>query len=874
MRITAIRLRNVRRFDRDGLVIENIPPGLSMLAEPNEFGKSTLFDVLRVVLFEKHSAKGANVRRLASASGSAPFIELDFIANKKEYRIRKQFLRSSFAELLHADTGEKLLADGEAHDWIIDLIGASKAGDGPTGLLWVEQGSSMAPPEAGDSGKTLLASLLEQEVGEVTGGERARLILKKVQDELSGLITKTGQPKTGRYKSLISNLSDVNDSITEIQSKLSSAENLLIELDQLTQSIKVLENPEQINRFESELEKARVRLIETEKAHDLLSVSYDRLEDKNAEVNRYKKDLENFQNQTMDANTLIKKLETIPLEKSDYENRIEKLNFELSQLRSKEEQIKNEREETEKIARLCREAQKGELAQKNAESLNKTIKDAERIQQKLIELKGQLNLNQVSIAVLDKIKTANFEIEKIRERLSADSTTITPYLTTLGENIVTLDGKAITEKIDLSGSQVLNLGEYGKISIDSSIPNELKNDYENTRLIFEDLLSTYNVLSIKDAEQKSMERREIENNIVKLQTQLDQLAPKGIPHLKELYEAECAILKNELLSDEVIAKLPESVVAEQNWEYARKNYDNIRDSVNKVEINHSEARSKLNQLKLTQDQYNEQLKSVVTRIGDSNSWENTTNELMAKIENLTLEKKKLESEIEEKQNAFPTLEVARDDVKRFEESKENNTKKLNGKKIREAEVKRDLAAISEKGLEEELGNLTQQKVHFEKQLSSLESHVAALQLLESSLLDAQKSLQEQFLKPVSNELGPLLKIVFPNAEVSLGGNFNAEEFRRLERVDTIDTLSGGTREQIAVLTRLAFAQLMAKRGREMPVILDDALVWCDDKRLEDVFRAIRSAARDIQCIVLTCHEKGFSTLGAPVLELQKWPQTP
>ena len=873
MRITAIRLRNVRRFDRDGLAIENIPPGLSMLAEPNEFGKSTLFDVLRVILFEKHSTKGANVRRLASASGSAPFIELDFIANKKEYRIRKQFLRSSFAELLYADTGEKLLADGEAHDWIVDLIGASKAGDGPTGLLWVEQGSSMVPPEAGDSGKTLLASLLEQEVGEVTGGERARLILKKVQDELSGLITKNGQPKTGRYKTLISNLSDVNDSIAEIQSKLSSAENLLIELDQLTQSIKVLENPEQINRFESELEKARVRLIETEKAHDLLRVSHERLEDKNAEVNRYKKDLENFQNQTMDANTLIKKLETIPLEKSDYENRIEKLNFELSQLRSKEEQIKNEREETEKIARLCREAQKGELAQKNAETLNKTIKDTEKLQQKLIELKGQLNLNQVSIAVLDKIKTANFELEKIRERLSADSTTITPYLTALGENIVTLDGKAITEKIDLSGSQVLSLGEYGKISIDSSIPNELKNDYENTRLIFEDLLSTYNVLSITDAEQKTMERREIENNIVKLQTQLDQLAPKGISHLKELYEAECAILNNELLSDEVIAKLPESVVAEQNWEYARKNYDNIRDSVNKVEINHSEARSKLNQLKLTQDQYNEQLKSVVTRIGDSNSWENTNNELMAKIENLTLEKKKIESEIEEKQNAFPTLEVARDDVKRFEESKENNTKKLNGKKIREAEVKRDLAAISEKGLEEELANLTQQKGHFEKQLSSLEAHVAALQLLESSLLDAQKSLQEQFLKPVSNELGPLLKIVFPNAEVSLGGNFNAEEFRRLERVDTIDTLSGGTREQIAVLTRLAFAQLMAKRGREMPVILDDALVWCDDNRLEDVFRAIRSAARDIQCIVLTCHEKGFSTLGAPVLELQKWPQT-
>jgi uncharacterized protein YhaN len=35
-------------------------------------------------------------------------------------------------------------------------------------------------------------------------------------------------------------------------------------------------------------------------------------------------------------------------------------------------------------------------------------------------------------------------------------------------------------------------------------------------------------------------------------------------------------------------------------------------------------------------------------------------------------------------------------------------------------------------------------------------------------------------------------------------------------------LSGGTREQIAMLTRLAFARLLARAVRATPVILDDA----------------------------------------------------
>ena len=75
-------------------------------------------------------------------------------------------------------------------------------------------------------------------------------------------------------------------------------------------------------------------------------------------------------------------------------------------------------------------------------------------------------------------------------------------------------------------------------------------------------------------------------------------------------------------------------------------------------------------------------------------------------------------------------------------------------------------------------------------------------------------------------------------------------------------LSGGTREQIAILTRLAFARLLARTGRATPVILDDAVVYADDDRFARILDAIAAVAADVQVIVLTCRERSFAGVPA------------
>jgi uncharacterized protein YhaN len=78
----------------------------------------------------------------------------------------------------------------------------------------------------------------------------------------------------------------------------------------------------------------------------------------------------------------------------------------------------------------------------------------------------------------------------------------------------------------------------------------------------------------------------------------------------------------------------------------------------------------------------------------------------------------------------------------------------------------------------------------------------------------------------------------------------------------------GTQEQIAVLIRLAFAEMLVEQGHPATVILDDALVFSDDHRMNRMFDILNMAARNVQVVIFTCREQLFEELGGQQLSLQ------
>jgi recombinational DNA repair ATPase RecF len=146
--------------------------------------------------------------------------------------------------------------------------------------------------------------------------------------------------------------------------------------------------------------------------------------------------------------------------------------------------------------------------------------------------------------------------------------------------------------------------------------------------------------------------------------------------------------------------------------------------------------------------------------------------------------------------------------------------------------------------------------------------VEVLKLLRKTVDESYAERREQLNAPLRRHLKPFLHDVFPRAEIELGENFAISGLARSgPAAELFGRLSLGTQEQIAVLVRLAMGAMICERGTDVPIILDDALVYSDDDRIEQMFDAINRAGRNQQVIVLTCRSRSFTSLGGKQLQI-------
>ena len=177
---------------------------------------------------------------------------------------------------------------------------------------------------------------------------------------------------------------------------------------------------------------------------------------------------------------------------------------------------------------------------------------------------------------------------------------------------------------------------------------------------------------------------------------------------------------------------------------------------------------------------------------------------------------------------------------------------------------------SGEAVEEELADVEERLQAAEVHLGRIEFEVRVLTRLRAALEAARTDARERYFEPVMRELAPLLRLLWPEAEVTFDEQtLLPVALTRAGQPEEIDILSGGTREQVALLVRLAFARMLAGGGRHAPVILDDALVYTDDDRIERMFDALHRQAADLQIIVLSCRQRAFRDLGGRALRFDR-----
>ena len=101
MKIRAITLNNLRRFT-DPARVDHIADGLNVLSEPNEHGKSTLFDALQALFFKPHGSRDKDVTSLRPHAGGAPEVTVEVETEEGRFTLAKRWLQKP-AATVHRD---------------------------------------------------------------------------------------------------------------------------------------------------------------------------------------------------------------------------------------------------------------------------------------------------------------------------------------------------------------------------------------------------------------------------------------------------------------------------------------------------------------------------------------------------------------------------------------------------------------------------------------------------------------------------------------------------------------------------------------------------------------------------------------------------
>ncbi len=212
-----------------------------------------------------------------------------------------------------------------------------------------------------------------------------------------------------------------------------------------------------------------------------------------------------------------------------------------------------------------------------------------------------------------------------------------------------------------------------------------------------------------------------------------------------------------------------------------------------------------------------------------------------------------------------SAELLEDDLARAEGALAAAREQEDELRRRITELDTRLADAAAEGHFEELGEAQAVSAAAQDRLARTAADAEATRMLQEAVEARYAESQRRFLAPVVREATPYLQLIRPGSSLKMSPDLTVASVVRKGAADpdgeAWDRLSGGTREQLSVIVRLALARVLARDQRPLPLILDDTLGWTDDRRLEHMARILRNASKELQIIVLTCHPSRFHGLG-------------
>lgn len=499
-------------------------------------------------------------------------------------------------------------------------------------------------------------------------------------------------------------------------------------------------------------------------------------------------------------------------------------------------------------------------------ALAKALEQAEE----LARHNATVDANRQSAADVEAAVRARDTLREREILQSAAATAITIAL--LPEIAATLDGKPVDPNSEhritaTAQIQIEGVGSIGVRPGDSDVA-DLARQVEEARAAAERALAKLGVASVEEARSRQDRFKQAQADAKAAEAMLGLTAPQGVDKLRSALAAATqtrAETANQLQAlpaapggqcVDVTEARAANAAAIERLEQASDAHLAAAKMLATAQAGEQAAAAEVGKLREAVDE------------AQSSGVEDDTQALLAKAladqEAAKAQAAELAKRIEQSQP-----DVLRQDVQRLQSSMEQSlaTHNQRGNSIAALEARLEVAGAN--GIEEQREELRVREQALSRRLAELQLRAKALSLLVERLETKRQALTAKLQAPLQARLDHYMRLLFPGARLGLQEDLTPAVLERGVGTDAVDfgQLSHGAREQIALISRLAYADLLKEAGKPTLILLDDALVNTDSQRLDLMQRVLYDAAQRHQMLLFTCHPERWAGLGVPAREV-------
>jgi uncharacterized protein YhaN len=894
MKLRALELDQFRKFDRPTR-ISGFGDRVNVLCGPNEFGKSTILAAIRGLLFERHNSTASPIKSMQNWRGNAgPHLAMEFEIGGAPWRIEKRFLHQAMARL--TGPGGIRFDNVAAEEELQRLLGFGASGKqgakpehmGVWGALWVTQQDSVHQADLSSGlARSTITACLDAEVGVLTGQESGQAVLRAVREQRGQFLDGNGKPK-GRYKEVAASLQTVTARLAQLRDRAEQLGRDAEELRRSDDKLKHENDPEAERRDRGALENARLlreaallhaqRIKVAQSALELVQHDLDSAQTERQRRQVRAASLASSQKALTAAQDLLAQART---RERDAEAHYITRRVYADQAQAAAAAARIAARKLRDMAAIVR--QSAQLAQ-----IETTLEQADAAYESVRTTEARFFAIPVTQPRLKAIREAARELDNAQCLLDTRATHVHVALSPAAMDRFTLAGakpeaaqfwRALTDETDIV------IDGIGVIKITPAMQDREKIDQriaraqhalsaallaaESTDLAeAETQHATREILGRQLADHHAVLKQLVQcNNENQITEKMNQLREVVMLVRRRVAEArDAAALKILPTTDEALAQCS----AADNAETAAIELQNdTRRHADIAGESRLEARQEVSRLEMSV-KVAEDEKARLEHAANAAETAESQEALTARLETAIAAQARAASDLAGLEQSRPneTAEAMAARIERYEQTLNQRQQTIRNLREIIAALRARIAQEGGHGLDEQIADALREQENLLQEQEYFLREAKILDLLLKELDIAEQVTKERYLGPVIRRVTPYLRSLFPGADIKCDDAMRITSVTRtLGGTEDFERLSDGTQEQIAVLSRLAFAEMLTDQGKPAMVILDDALAYADAERMERMFDILTQAAQKTQILVFTCREDIFARLGGQRLEL-------